>query len=172
MSAGLTFDEQSVKIVKKKTGESDYNLIKGTDYTLKTSGTESTGLKCTFEIEFKQTFCDTLAKDDQIIVTYSATLNKDAVVAGEGNTNTAKLEYGDKNFTTPIITKTKTYEIPVFKYTKKGVDEKALAGAEFELYRDEECTSENQIKFIKTGTDGTSKYDCYRIAINSETSSV
>lgn len=172
MSTGLTFKGDSVSVKKITTGTAgEENLIKDTDYKVVTPGLES-GTPCTFHVEFDQTFCDKLTDKDQLIITYSATLNTDAVVAGEGNTNTAKLEYGDKNFTTPIITKTKTYEIPVFKYTKKGADEKALAGAEFELYRDAGCTPTNQIKFIKTGTDGTSKYDCYRIAIDSETSSV
>lgn len=173
MSEGLTFDNNSVKIVKKaKTGGTESPLTENTEYTLNTFGTESVDPKCTFEVEFKQDFCDTLANDDQIIITYSATLNKNAVVAGAENTNKTKLEYGDKKFTTSSDTTTKTYEIPVFKYTNKNGTEKALKGAEFELYRDAKCTSEHQIKFTKTGTDNTSKYDCYRIAINSETSSV
>ena len=159
MDKGLTFNND----IKVKKNEID---VDESNYTLNTNNTDD----CTFEIVFTQKFCNELNANDTIIVTYSATLNKEAVVAGEGNTNTAKLEYGDENFTTPIITKTKTYEIPVFKYTKKGADEKALEGAEFELYRDAECTPTNQIKFIKIETDSTSKYDCYRIAIDSETS--
>lgn len=169
MSEGLTFNNNSVKIVKK-TGENESDLTKDTEYTLNTPGTESADPKCTFEVVFKQSFCNTLANDDQIIVTYSATLNKDAVVAGEGNANTAKLEYGNKNFTTPIITKTKTYEIPVFKYTNKNGTDTALAGAVFELYRDVNCTS--KIEFINKGKDITTNYDCYRIKIGSESSSV
>lgn len=172
MSDGLTFDEQSVKIVKKKTGESDYSLIKDTDYTLKTSGTESVDPKCTFEVEFKQDFCDTLENDDQLIVTYSATLNNNAVIGGKtGNTNEAKLEYGDKK-TISSQTTTKTYAIPVLKYTNKSTGETPLAGAVFELYKDETCTSANQIKLINKGKDSSSNYDLYRIATSSETGAV
>ena len=172
MSKGLTFKGDSVSVKKITTGASvEENLTKDTEYKVVTSGLES-GTPCTFHVEFDQTFCDKLKDGDQLIITYSATLNKDAVVAGEGNTNTAKLEYGDKNFTTPIITKTKTYEIPVFKYTNKNGTNTALEGAVFELYKDETCTSANQIKLINKGKDSSSNYDLYRIATSSETGAV
>ena len=169
MSEGLTFDSNSVKVVKK-TGETTKNLENGTEYTLITSATESTDPKCTFEVKFEKTFCDTLTDNDKLIVTYSATLNKNAVVAGSGNANTAKLEYGDKHFTTPSETTTKTYEIPVLKYTNKNGANTPLAGAVFELYRDKACT-ENQISFVKN-TTASEGYDLYRIATSSDTAVV
>lgn len=169
MSEGLTFDSNSVKVVKK-TGETTKNLENGTEYTLITSATESTDPKCTFEVKFEKTFCDTLTDNDKLIVTYSATLNKNAVVAGSGNANTAKLEYGDKHFTTPSETTTKTYEIPVLKYTNKNEADTPLAGAVFELYRDKACT-ENQISFVKN-TTASEGYDLYRIATSSDTAVV
>lgn len=163
MSEGLTFD----KIDSVKVG--DTPLAVNTDYVTES---ENTGDECTFHITFTPTYCESIKTKTIITVTYSATLNTDATIAGDGNKNETWLKYGENSQTTHETTTTKTYEIPVFKYTKKGADEKALEGAEFELYRDEKCTSENQIKFIKTGTNNTSKYDCYRIAIDSETSSV
>lgn len=163
MSEGLTFD----KIDSVKVG--DTPLVANTDYVTER---ESTGDGCTFHITFTPTYCESIKTETIITVTYSATLNKGATIAGDGNKNETWLKYGENSQTTHETTITKTYEIPVLKYTKKGADEKALEGAEFELYRDAECTTTNQIKFIKTGTDGTSKYDCYRIAIDSETSSV
>lgn len=169
MSEGLTFDSNSVKVVKK-TGETTTNLENGREYTLITSATESTDPKCTFEVKFMKTFCDTLTDNDKLIVTYSATLNKNAVVAGSGNANTAKLEYGDKHFTTPSETTTKTYEIPVLKYTNKNEVDKPLAGAVFELYRDKACTG-NQISFVKN-TTASEGYDLYRIATSSDTAVV
>lgn len=165
MSNGLTFDPNSVTVVKK-TGDNNQTLTKGTDYQVVTTGLEDTN-PCTFHVEFVQTFCDTLTDDDKLIVTYSATLNKDAVVAESGNTNIAKFEYGDNHFTTPSETTTKTYEIPVLKYTKKNGKETPLAGAVFELYRDKDCKSENQISFVKNGID-SEKYDLYRIATDSD----
>ena len=77
MDTGLTFTDGSVA-VKLKSGETEKTLIANTDYTLTTPGFID---GCTFEIEFAQKFCDTLVADDQIIVTYSATLNKNAVIA-------------------------------------------------------------------------------------------
>lgn len=169
MSEGLTFLKSTVKVQRQVGSATPTNVDSG--YTVKTDDLgESIPNDCTFHIEFNQTFCNTLQANEKIIITYSASLNKDAVVAGEGNTNTAKLEYGNKNFTTPIITKTKTYEIPVFKYTNKNGTDTALAGAVFELYRDENCTS--KIEFINIGKDTTTNYDCYRIKIGSESSSV
>lgn len=169
MSNGLTFDPNSV-IVVKKTGDNNQTLTKGTDYQVVTTGLEDTN-PCTFHVEFVQTFCDTLTDDDKLIVTYSATLNnKDAVVAGSGNSNIAKLEYGDKHFTTPSETTTKTYEIPVLKYTNKNGRDTPLAGAVFELYRDKECKTENQVSFVKNATD-LEKYDLYRIATSSDVES-
>lgn len=172
MSEGLTFDSGSVKVVKK-TGETttDLNVNGDTEYTLKTSTTESAGQKCTFEVVFAKTFCDTLINDDTLIVTYSATLNENAVVAGDGNVNTAKLEYGDNHFTATNKTTTKTYEIPVLKYTNKSSVDTPLAGAVFELYRDENCTPAKQIKLINKGKEGSTNYDLYRIA-TSETKAV
>ena len=163
MSEGLTFD----KIDSVKVGDTPLAVNK--DYVTES---ESTGDGCTFHITFTPTYCESIKTETIITVTYSATLNKGATIAGDGNKNETWLKYGENSQTTHETTTTKTYEIPVFKYTKKGADKKALEGAEFELYRDEKCTSENQIKFIKTGTNNTSKYDCYRIAIDSETSSV
>ena len=155
MDKGLTFNND----IKVKKNETD---VDKSNYTLNASITD----ECTFEIVFTQKFCDELNANDTIIVTYSATLNKDAEIAGEGNTNTAKLEYGDKNFTTPSITKTKTYEIPVFKYTNKNETEKALEGAEFTLTRDGETVP---IKLVKVAAVAGASDDVYRVAMESET---
>ena len=61
-----------------------------------------------FTIKFSQTFCDSLNTNDRLIVTYSAMLNKNAVVgnAEPANVNTAYLSYGEGH-------KTNTDTIPV-----------------------------------------------------------
>ncbi len=164
MDEGLTFDTNSVQIKLKKSGETAENIVTATNnYEVKNSGLESSN-PCTFHIEFTQEFCDTLAKDDQIIVTYSATLNKNAVIAGTGNKNNAWLKYGDNNKSNESETTTYTFEIPVFKYT--GAAKTPLAGAKFSLYSDAECTKiielikpdveETYRRFI-TGDDSNSK---------------
>ena len=117
MDAGLTFDKNSIEIKLMKNVESTESSVGDTNYTIKTSDLESTN-PCTFHIEFKQDFCDTLKANDQIIVTYSATLNESAVIAKDGNKNETWLKYGDRSVTNTDKTTTKTYEIPVFKYTK------------------------------------------------------
>ena len=134
MSAGLTFNSSTV-VVKKSTGGTESPLISGTDYTIVlATGTSGTTDGCTFEIIFKQTFCNTLVADDKIIVTYSATLNENASIGTTpGNTNKTHLSYGDNKNTTDVGTTTKTFEVPVFKYTNKAGSQTGLAGATFKL---------------------------------------
>lgn len=87
----------------------------------------------------------------QIVVTYTAILDADAVIGTEGNPNKVYLEYsnnpnwdaeGEEKEPTGNTTEKDvvvyTWEIPVFKYT--GTDT-PLAGAGFTLYTDEICTT-------------------------------
>lgn len=162
MDAGLTFTDGSV-IVKKGTDIVTNNPT--VNYEVKTAADG-----CTFHVEFTQMFCDTLAKDDKIIVTYSATLNENAVIAGEGNKNNTWLKYGENSNTTHSETTTKTYSIPVFKYT--GTDT-PLENAKFELKREGETAAIDLIKKTSvTGTTPTYKGDIYRVAKNGETGTV
>lgn len=66
-----------------------------------------------------------------------------------GNTNTATLSCGDSHSSTST-THTYAFGIPVFKYTKKGLNETPLAGASFALYYDEDCT--NLVNLIKSSS--------------------
>lgn len=153
MTDGLTFNGN----VEVKKGESP---VATSDYTLKTSGYTD---GCTFEIVFGQTFCDGLQKDEKITVTYSATLNKNAVIAGEGNKNETKLKYGDSQETQPSVTNTKTFKMDVFKYTENRADKTkkdGLDGAVFTLKKDGET---NTINFVKEKTDDI-KGDVYCVA--------
>ena len=172
MDAGLTFDETTVKVQRQVGSEAATNV--NTGYTVKIDNLGETGSNvCTFHIEFTKSFCDTLQADEKIIITYSATLNENAKVGTTGNKNKTWLKYGENTNleTTPSETTTKTYEIPVFKYTNTDGTKKALEGVVFELYRDEKCTTSEKFKFVKTGTD-TERYECYRIATGSDTSTI
>ena len=156
MTEGLTLKNDSI-VVKK--GESP---VATSDYTLKTSGFND---DCTFEIEFGQTFCDDLQKDEKITVTYSATLNENAVIGNDANTNTNKtsLSYGDSQKTTEVTTNTKTFKMDVFKFYKDKNNsnaEKGLADAVFTLKKDGET---NTINFVREKTDETNG-DVYRVA--------
>lgn len=154
MDAGLTFNESSVKVKlnKKKTNEN--KDLTNTDYSLVTTGLESTDPKCTFHINFTQTLCDSLEADDTITVTYSATLNENAVIGSTGNVNETKLGYGDSKETTEDKTHTFTYDIPVFKYTMKENVKTELEHAKFTLSLNE--NGSNPIKF--KGSNVKNKY--------------
>ena len=159
MEAGLTFGGT---VTVTKNGEN----VDATNYTLKIATDSSANVTdgCTFEIVFTQSFCNTLKADEQIIVTYSATLNEKAAIAGEENKNTTKLTYGDSSETTPSTTTTKTFEMPVFKYTKDGTNEKALAGATFTLSKRNDGAE--PIKLVNGGNN------TYRVAMTSEANTV
>ncbi|MBQ7325274.1 MAG: isopeptide-forming domain-containing fimbrial protein, partial [Clostridia bacterium] len=110
MSAGLTFDAASVKVVHFDTSADTTKEAPAEYYTLKTS--ELTD-DCTFEIVFTQAFCDHLDVNDKVVISYNAMLNRDAVIAGAGNPNECSLKYGENNYTVPSITKTFTFGIDI-----------------------------------------------------------
>lgn len=165
MTEGLTFDKNSVNVtLHKKATNVDETLGTNADYNVEITNLEETNPKCTFHINFTQTLCDRLAANDTITVTYSATLNENAVIAGEGNKNETKLKYGDSQETQPSVTNTKTFEMNVFKFykDKKNLDkETGLAGATFKLTKDSK-DAEN-ISFVKT-SDKSAAEDVYRVA--------
>lgn len=140
MSKGLTLDKASIKIDNVAVTDSDGSDVAGDNYTVSyPSGEGADG--CTFEIAFGQSYLDTITKATTITITYSATLNENAVIAGEGNLNTSKLSYGDSSNTqtTPDSeTRTYTWKLPIYKYHMNGETKKPLAGAEFILYKGSE----------------------------------
>lgn len=144
MEAGLTFDAKSVSVNLKKNGQETTLTNNNENYVLKTFDLDET---CTFRIEFTKALCDSLSAGDQIIVSYSATLNEKAVVGNTGNKNDTWLKYGNSTETTHSKTTTYTFEIPVFKFAKKNNFEKGLAGAKFTLYSDVSCVDANALKF-------------------------
>ena len=160
MDKGLTFSG-SVSVTKGNqtfTTPTDYNLVVSTPTAIEDG--------CTFEIVFTSDFCNKLKAGDEIVVTYSATLNENAVIAGDGNKNETWLKYGDSSVTTHKTTTTKTYEIPVFKYTEKTVGDKTgLPNAEFTLSKNENGTNPIELVDI-TATDETDK--TYRVATEIE----
>lgn len=162
MSAGLTFDESSVVVKKGNT-----TLTKNTEYTLKT--TDRTDTDCTFEIVFTPDFCNTLTATDTIVISYSATLNENAVIGSDGttsNTNKSKLSYGDSSETQWDQTTTNTWEVKVFKFHRKdATNQIGLEGATFTLSKNSDGT--NPINLIKL-TDAT-KPNTYRVAKTGET---
>lgn len=153
MDAGLTFNPDSVAVILDptdvKASDKQTNLVPNTHYrviTKKNDAGELTALEdgCTFHIQFLKTkSADPITEDfyklittgtHSLKITYSAILNKNAVVKGEGNKNVCKVSFGEKNrMTTESTTTTKTWEVPVYKYTSEGGTSKGLADTKFTL---------------------------------------
>lgn len=169
MDAGLTFNESSVKAILNKNEPKENKELTATDYSVVTRDLEDSGPKCTFHIEFTPKLCESLKADDTITVTYSATLNENAVIAGEGYKNETWLKYGENNNleTTHPTTDTKTFEMNVFKFYKdnKNSDkETGLADAKFTLSKNQNGT--DPIKLIDKGSN------TYRVAKTDETNTI
>lgn len=150
MSEGLTFNENSIEVKVGNTA-----LTKDTDYTVSTNNTDN----CTFEITFTQTYLDTIDKDTDIVITYTAILNDKAVISTDANTNKTKLVYSEQPGTETKWDETKTYTFK-FDIVKTDSNKKLLDGAEFELY--DAQTGGNKIALVKE-SDGT-----YRVATTAE----
>lgn len=161
MSSGLSFTgAENVSVTLNST------LITAGDATYTVVAEKLTD-GCTFEVRFTQAFCDTLKANDQIVISYSAVLNEDAVVGIDGNPNESKLECGetDKTTTTPASkTTTYTWKMDVFKHNADGV---GLAGAKFVLSRTTD--KKDAIKLIAVPNKET---PTYRVAKADETENV
>lgn len=160
LSSGLTFDPESVEIkvgstvIKQDENDNytDYETDHAMYYVTDSAVSGGTAIKIVFE-NFYENFKDTTA-GTPITVTYNAVLNKDAVIDGAGNPNTASLTYsnnpnetgdgksddkpdepGDDTPTgkTPDATvKTFTTEIVLDKF-EKGKPETKLQGVRFRM---------------------------------------
>ena len=156
MSKGLTFDKDSVEVTIGGT-KLEANAIK-----VESTPDAATGAT-NITIEILNMKTDGTAKytaGADIKVTYSATLNKDAVVGSTGNTNSAKVEYQngpnqeDHGTSNPSITTTRTYPVKVQKHAFEDNNANTfLAGAKFAL-----STSKTVPTFTK-GEDGSYTLD-------------
>jgi len=126
MSNGLTFKKVS-KIEHVIPGNETHETP-ADRYTVVTEGLTD---GCTFEVRFTKAFCDSLETNDKIIVYYEAMLNRNAVIAGEGNPNEAWLEFGENHYTTHDIVHTKTFGIDIVKTDSQNT---LIDGAEFKIY--------------------------------------
>ena len=131
----------SVKVgnTELKAGKTGNNTYLPT-YTTNGNGTHT--LTISFN-EFYNSFKNRTG--ETITVVYTATLNKDAVIGMNPNTNKAVVEYSNDpksdgtGTSEPSIVKVHTFDFTIFKYylkdQKNQNDKTALAGAEFELYK-------------------------------------
>lgn len=153
MSAGLTLDPDSIEASGLNKGQD----AESGDYHVVTTGLSD---GCTFEVVFHQSYLDTITTDTDIVVTYDAVVNENAVIAGDGNSNKTQLKFGeDSNYeSTWDETKTYTFKVDV---VKTDSEKKVLDGAQFKLY--DAKTDGNEIALVKV-SDGV-----YRLAKDGET---
>ena len=138
MSAGLTFDK--VSKIEHIVPNVSTTTVDPASYTVVTTGLTD---GCTFEVRFTQAFCDSLETNDKVIIYYEAMLNRNAIVAEDGNPNEAWLEYGEDHNTTHDATKTYTFGIDIVKTNSQNT---LIDGAEFKIY--DAPTGGNEVKVV------------------------
>lgn len=165
LSKGLTFEQ--VKSVKVE----DKTLSVNTDYTVTPPTAPNNTLTVAMN-DFKAKQQANAGK--KITVTYTATLNKDAVVGGAGNVNSATIQYSNNPSTNgtgdsePSKVRVFTYGFTVDKYTGDQYTDAAtrLAGAKFTLAP----KNGEPMSFVQVNAgSGTAKADEYRVANAGET---
>ena len=147
MSEGLTFNSNSVSVFLLRHSDDEASGYLKTGYTLVTNP----GDGCTFEVKFDD---GTLEPNDAVTISYTATVNNKAVIAGSGNTNEAYLQYNNNKTTVKHTTTTYVWGMGVRKFANLGTDKEdtPLAEAEFQLYKMDGETKK-YAKFAETGTN-------------------
>lgn len=166
LSKGLTFGQ--VEFVKVE-GVTD-PLTVGTDYTVTTPTASDNTLAVAMK-DFKAKQQANAGK--KITVTYTATLNENAVVGGHGNTNSATIQYSNNPSTDgtgesePSKVRVFTYGFTVDKYTGGSYDDTAtrLAGAEFTLAP----KNGDPMSFVQVNAGNATTNAVYRVAKAGET---
>lgn len=140
LSTGLTFKEiTSVTVGNTTLTKVEAGQEANDTYTLTQAGQNIT-------ITMNNFLASNANKAGQEIkVTYTATLNKEAVTGFDPNTNKATVEYSNKPGTDgkgesePSKVDVHTFNFTIFKYYLKGETKTGLANAEFELYKANEA---------------------------------
>lgn len=152
MTAGLTFNND----ITIKYYDAEGNEVTGLTGAA-TNTTASTNY--TFKIDFSNVNLANVAK---IEITYSATINENAVDNNSSQSNEAKLSFGNNSNTTSSTKTITTYETLFSKVSNKKIDDNniELDGAEFKLY--DAKTGGKEIKVVKV-SEGV-----YRVATAEE----
>jgi LPXTG-motif cell wall-anchored protein len=155
MSAGLTLDKNSFNVALLKKDGTKITDLKSSDYKVNITK-EKDGENTTFNVALTKTYLqgtqfygsDVYYTD----ITYSAVLNKYAVVGTAGNPNEeVKLQYSNKNDVTSAVEGNTvyvyTYALKTNKFDTSGT---ALEGAKFNLY-DNKANADEVKNEIATG---------------------
>lgn len=163
LSTGLTF--KGITSVTVGSGENVQNVTAGTGDNTYTLTQDEQNITITMN-NFLASNANKAGQE--IKVTYTATLNKDAVTGFDANKNSATVEYSNKPGTDnkgesePSIVDVHTFNFTIFKYYLKGKTQTGLANAEFELYKANGEVAGDKVN-IKKVTDGE-----YRVATPEE----
>lgn len=169
LSKGLTYGDITSVTVEGV----DAPLVKDTDYTVTTTPAAAGNTLLTVGMtDFKNKQQTNAGK--KITVTYTATLNENAVVGGAGNVNSATIQYSNDPSSTgtgesePDKVRVFTYGFTVDKYTGDNYNDAAtrLAGAEFTLTAKGDT---NAIKFVQVNAGSATEDAVYRAAKAGET---
>ncbi|MEO5386132.1 SpaH/EbpB family LPXTG-anchored major pilin [Bifidobacterium catenulatum] len=169
LSKGLTYGDITSVTVEGV----DAPLVKDTDYTVTTTTAAAGNTLLTVGMtDFKNKQQTNAGK--KITVTYTATLNENAVVGGAGNVNSATIQYSNDPSSTgtgesePDKVRVFTYGFTVDKYTGDNYNDAAtrLAGAEFTLTAKGDTSA---IKFVQVNAGSATEDAVYRVAKAGET---
>ena len=169
LSKGLTYGDITSVTVEGV----DAPLVKDTDYTVTTTPAAAGNTLLTVGMtDFKNKQQTNAGK--KITVTYTATLNENAVVGGAGNVNSATIQYSNDPSSTgtgesePDKVRVFTYGFTVDKYTGDNYNDAAtrLAGAEFTLTAKGDTSA---IKFVQVNVGSATEDAVYRVAKAGET---
>lgn len=169
LSKGLTYGDITSVTVEGV----DAPLVKDTDYTVTTTPAAAGNTLLTVGMtDFKNKQQANAGK--KITVTYTATLNENAVVGGAGNVNSATIQYSNDPSSTgtgesePDKVRVFTYGFTVDKYTGDNYNDAAtrLAGAEFTLTAKGDTSA---IKFVQVNAGSATEDAVYRVAKAGET---
>ena len=129
LSDGLTLNHEDGDITVK-VGTAD---VDAANYTLEATDHG-------FTIKFTAAYVSTLKENDVIKIEYSAVVNENAIIRGD-NPNTWEIDYSKQHEDDKTVVK--TYDVDL----KKTDGTNALAGAKFNLYKEE--TGGTALKFTK-----------------------
>ena len=155
LAKGLTFGSITSVKIGDVTINADTDGTKAENtYTLTTKNNEDGTTE--IKIEMNKFLASNANKAGQEIkVTYTATLNKDAVTGFDPNTNKATVEYSNKPGTDekgesePSKVDVHTFDFTIFKYYLKDETKTGLANAEFELYKANAAGTNAKINIVK-----------------------
>lgn len=144
IDAGLEVDYTTIEVYKyadKATADAakvpNGTLVAAAEYTLNTTPTDG----CSFELTLTDvlTGTDVASAGNAFVVYYKATLKDNAVIGGNGNSNTAYLEFSNDPYDAAKTGQTQKDTVKVYTYklviNKVDAADQPLKGAGFTLYK-------------------------------------